>query len=84
MVASVAGQMSGQFVKPVKTSVQCPRRSSRVKGRPSWPVNEKSAIDFGLGSAVPARSTGGAEACSRSATPMPTATATRIAIQTGA
>ena len=41
--ASVVGQMSGQLLKPKKTSVHLPRKSSSVRTTPSWPVNSNSA-----------------------------------------
>ena len=58
-VASVVGQMSGQFVKPKKTSVQRFAKKSGPSGRPSWSVSAIGGNARGDGSTV-ARSVCGA------------------------
>ncbi len=60
--ARVVGQMSGQWVKPMNTTVQWPRSSSPVSAVPSDCCSEKAGSTRGVGSRVMLLTAGNDEA----------------------
>ena len=59
-VASVVGQMSGQFTKPKNTNVQRPRSCSGPNGWPDWSASVNAGSGLGSWNRVACSRTGGA------------------------